>query len=56
MKNIWNEEITSHYHQWNELYDGILKDSCNEIKLSFVILRFLGGIPLCLSNNSKVVF
>lgn len=55
MKIIWSEEITSHYHKWNELYDGILKEAV-EIKLSFVILRFLGGIPLCLSNNSKVVF
>lgn len=22
-----SEEITSHYHKWNELYDGILKEA-----------------------------
>lgn len=49
MKIIWNKEIASQYHKWKELYDEVMK-------VSFVILRWLGGIPLCLSNNSKVSF
>lgn len=51
----WRNYIVLLLMEWI-IWWNIERCSCNEIKLFFVILRFLGGIFLCLLNNSKVVF